>query len=268
MEKNFEIFSKKYLDLKRGQKDFVSIQIVKTLGSSPQETGARMIVCDGKVAYGTVGGGKLEAFAIKEASFLLLEKSKIRAKLISLNLQKDLKMTCGGEVSLFLEAVKEAFLFKVLIFGAGHISQELNIILNRIDCQLICVDQRKEWLNKLDGLKTKQIHLGEMENYADLCDQKSFVVLMTMGHSTDGPILERLLKRGGFPYIGVIGSDGKSHKLKEAMRKVGVLEELVESFYCPIGLKIGNHSPTEIALSIAAGLIEKRDQYFEQFKKV
>ena len=41
MEKSFENFSKIYLELLDKKKDFVTVQIVDTRGSSPQDKGAR-----------------------------------------------------------------------------------------------------------------------------------------------------------------------------------------------------------------------------------
>lgn len=47
--------------------------VVDTTGSVPQEVGAKMIVDGGGRLYGTVGGGKVEGRAIKEAQEMLGE---------------------------------------------------------------------------------------------------------------------------------------------------------------------------------------------------
>ncbi len=266
MEKNFEKFSKVYMELLQQKKDFITAQIVDTKGSSPQDKGARIIICNNEICFGTVGGGKLEAFAIKTANNLCLDKY-IKNKLVKVNLQKDLGMSCGGEVSLYFELEQQSKNFKVNIFGAGHVSQELNHVLSRLECSITCIDNRQEWLDKLAPLKIKTICLEKMEDYVDNCEQDSFNVLMTMGHATDAPILAKFLLSGNFSYLGVIGSESKAQGLKNDLRELGLNEELLDNFHCPIGLNIGSNSPAEIAISIVASLLENRDLIFQTDKR-
>ena len=42
------------------------VTVIATKGSTPRETGAKMIVCGGKV-FGTIGGSAVEAMVIDEA---------------------------------------------------------------------------------------------------------------------------------------------------------------------------------------------------------
>ena len=160
MEKNFEHFSRIYLELLNQKKDFATVQIVDSKGSSPQDKGARAIICDNQIVFGTIGGGKLEAFAIKKANQLLADQH-LQNKMMTINLQKDIGMTCGGEVSLYFELEQQSKKFKVNIFGAGHVSQELNKVLDRLECSLTCIDNRPEWLNRLSELKCKTICLDK-----------------------------------------------------------------------------------------------------------
>jgi len=87
----------------------------------------------------------------------------------------------------------------------------------------------------------------------------AFVVLMTMGHTTDKPILLEILRTRTFPFLGVIGSDAKANILRRDIAEAGLPEEAKRAFYCPIGLPIGTNHPYEIAVSVAAQLIEVRD---------
>jgi xanthine dehydrogenase accessory factor len=266
MEKNFEEFSNVYLNLLNQKKDFVTVQIVDTKGSAPQDKGARIIICDDEICFGTVGGGKLEAFALDTAKELSNDKY-IKNKLIKVNLQKDIGMTCGGEVSLYFELEQQSKKFKVNIFGAGHVSQELNYVLSRLECSVTCIDNRQEWLDKLSPLNIKTICLENMDEYVENCDPDSFNILMTMGHATDAPILAKFLLSGSFSYLGVIGSEAKKNSLKKDMRERGLNEDQVKNFDCPIGMNIGNNSPAEIAISIVGSLLERRDRIFQTEKR-
>jgi xanthine dehydrogenase accessory factor len=91
------------------------------------------------------------------------------------------------------------------------------------------------------------------------------VLLMTMGHATDQPILVEILKTraADFPYVGVIGSEAKAGALRRGVLAAGVPEELLGRYRCPIGLAIGTNDPAEIAVSIAGQLLEARDRLAE-----
>ena len=83
---------------------------------------------------------------------------------------------------------------------------------------------------------------------------------MTMGHRTDRPILRRAFELDRhFAYLGVIGSHAKRKVLLRELQEDGIPAAQAEQFECPIGLPLGNNQPSEIAISIAAQLIQRRD---------
>lgn len=266
MEKNFESFIQAWQDHKQSGKPFVTVTLVNSRGSAPQDQGARMITDGKSVLFGTIGGGKVEALAIKEAAKLIQDKEK-KTHHVLWNLQKDVGMTCGGEVSLFFESEGDNEKnWNISIYGAGHVSQELCRVLERLDCSITCIDQRQEWLSKLP--KTiNTLQLDSPKDYVKEMDDHSFAILMTMGHATDAPILEEILKSKNLPYVGVIGSESKSRLLKNEMEKAGISKEKIESFICPIGESFGDNSPAEIALSIAAQLLKVKDEVFKTVKR-
>jgi xanthine dehydrogenase accessory factor len=88
-----------------------------------------------------------------------------------------------------------------------------------------------------------------------------------MGHTTDMPILLQVLKQietKSFPYVGVIGSAAKAARLRRDIKEAGLPESLTNSFNCPMGLPVGSNDPQEIAISIAAQLLQVRDKLKEQ----
>jgi xanthine dehydrogenase accessory factor len=102
-----------------------------------------------------------------------------------------------------------------------------------------------------------------MKEFVPEIPSDSFVLLMTMGHSSDKPILLEILNRWKnvkFPYLGVIGSDAKAARLRKDIAEAGLPEELSKVFFCPIGLPLGSNHPQEIAVSITAQLLQVRDQ--------
>ena len=59
-------------------------------------------------------------------------------------------------------------------------------------------------------------------------------------------------------YIGMIGSRNKIRTIYDLLKEEGVPEESLERVCAPVGLKIGAETPEEIAVSIAAEMIEIR----------
>jgi xanthine dehydrogenase accessory factor len=86
----------------------------------------------------------------------------------------------------------------------------------------------------------------------------AFVVLMTMGHTTDKPILIEILRTRTFPYLGVIGSNAKAKRLRQDVLDAGLAPEQTKAFLCPVGLEIGSNHPHEIAVSVAAQMLQMR----------
>lgn len=260
-------FHEKLTELLAGGAPFVVVTLVDTVGSVPQVAGARMIVDGSGLVYGTVGGGKIERRAITEAQKLLEVKgsSDGRTAFYSWSLNGDIGMTCGGSVRLFMEAYNLG-LWNICIFGAGHCASALIEILSRLDCSVTCIDTRSDWLDRLPAVgRLKKVLVADYsDGLAHVYSlEKPFVLLLTMGHATDSPVLLKLLAEidqgRALPYIGVIGSKAKAAGLNKDLRSAG-LEHLSERFFCPVGLSLGNNDPHEIAVSISAQLLQERDK--------
>ena len=237
----------------------VAVTVVDTIGSVPQDRGAKMIVTAEGLEFGTVGGGKVETKAIAEAQQMLAGADGETTKFAQWNLQKDVGMTCGGVVKLYFES-HNVGRWQIWVFGAGHTANALVNVLVHLDCHVTCVDPRAEWLDKLPASPklTKSLS-ADMPSLVAAIPEGAFVVLMTMGHTTDKPILIEILRTRTFPYLGVIGSDAKAAILRRDVREAGLDEERTRAFFCPIGLDLGTNHPYEIALSVAAQLVKVRD---------
>ncbi len=234
--------------------------MVEAVGSTPQDAGTKMLVDANGLVFGTVGGGRVEKQAIEHAQRMLGGKDSPTGQLVEWNLQRDVGMTCGGVVKLYFETYNHRG-WRIVVFGAGHVAQALVRCLVELECQILCVDPRGEWLAKLPRSgKLAVVESGDAAaDVAQLSDD-DFVLCMTMGHRTDRPILEAIFRRGLRPaYLGVIGSAAKRKVLERELAEAGVAAEQLEQFRCPIGLRLGQNQPGEIAISVAAELIQVRD---------
>ncbi len=245
-------------DLLASGTPFVSVTVVDTLGSTPQDRGSKMLVTSEGRVHGTVGGGKIEVRAIQEAQSLLSDPAAPKTRFFQWSLEKDIGMTCGGIVRVYFEAFNVTR-WNIVVFGAGHCANALVAILEKLDCRITCIDPREEWLARLpDSPKLKKILAPDMPSQVASIPDGSYVVLMTMGHTTDKPILIEILRTRTFPYLGVIGSNSKAKRLRQDVLDAGLPAEATKAYFCPVGLDLGTNHPQEIAISIAAQMLQTR----------
>ena len=245
---------------------FCVATIVDAHGSIPQIVGARAIFTAKGLAHGTVGGGTLEATCQKKALELIDDVNAAGAKAVSThfqryNLQKDLGMTCGGELALYFEVHRRELTWNIVIFGAGHVAQTLCRFLVELDCRVVCVDTRAEWLERLPrNDKLEACRVGDYCEGIDRIVPGADVILMTMGHGSDLPILKAIEKRKmPIAHLGVIGSDAKAGIVRRQLAESGLPREFIDSIVCPLGDKVGNNTPGEIAVGIVSQLLKLRN---------
>lgn len=243
-------------ELAEAQTPLVLVTLVEAIGSTPQDTGAKMLVTSKGLVEGTVGGGRVEAKAIAHAE-ALLDTAIPGCSMVDWSLKADVGMTCGGRVKLLFECLGVAP-WRIAIFGAGHVAQALVGILVTVPCQVLCIDPRKEWLARLPA-GIKSIEAVNPAEHVETLAGDTFVLCMTQGHKTDLPVLQRVYSRGqAFPFVGVIGSRAKAAVLRKELAEYGIDPAKLD-FHCPVGLDLGTNHPAEIAISIAAQLLAVRD---------
>lgn len=83
---------------------FVLVTVGEVKGSSPRETGTKMLVDEHRV-QGTIGGGNLEFFAIEHARTLLRQNNQNQITQHTTPLTPQYDQCCGGVVQLLFETV-------------------------------------------------------------------------------------------------------------------------------------------------------------------
>ena len=81
--------------------------VIHTWGSSPQPVGSRMIINENGDFSGSVSGGCVESLVIKEC-LEIIKKNKPFKKIdfkISHENAWEVGLTCGGEISIFIEQI-------------------------------------------------------------------------------------------------------------------------------------------------------------------
>jgi len=236
----------------RGQ-DYVLITLLGSRGSTPRESGTKMVV-SAQTNFGTIGGGHLEFKAVEIAADMLLDNDE-QQRLEYFPLGPGLGQCCGGTTTVLFESFKGSQ-FNIMLFGAGHVGQALTGILQQLPCRLHWVDNR-EALHP-ESLPSHVIPIVSDSPADDVADMpaNSYYLIMTHNHQLDFEILEAVLKRGDARYVGLIGSDTKWQRFKMRLEHKGHAPDLYQQVHCPVGLQeVPGKRPIEVAVSIAGELI-------------
>lgn len=254
-----DIYSK-IIELKKENRNFVTVAVVKSTGSTPGKAGFKMIIDHEGKTYGTVGGGAIEMEAIQESKRLMTSSTENLLKeylLINDGTMTDpnittIPMSCNGKIWLYYEV--ERNLPVIYIFGGGHVGQALIEILSKLKYHVILIDNRQELFekNKAKGINCIYMEFKEFVEQFIPADDSYFVVV-TYGQQYDYEILKTLYARNLVKkYMGVIASRAKSAAMINKLKNEIDAKIDLSKLHMPVGLKIGGDTPYEIALSISA----------------
>jgi xanthine dehydrogenase accessory factor len=233
------------------------VTIVSTAGSVPQIVGAKMLVVDRgerHLTFGTIGGGNLEHTAVEEALSVL--RSDGSPRFMQKDLGDDLGMACGGSAHYFIEPVTTPP--TLYLCGAGHIGKALYEVCRGMAFRTVLIDPMTEYANRERFPEVVEIVHSfdevELEEQVTLTE-RDFVVIVSRDHPTDFRLVRFFLPKE-WRYLGVIASRTKAELLRRELVQEGYAGDRIERIVSPIGLPIGGSSPREIAVSIAAQLIQ------------
>ena len=237
----------------------VLVTVIAVKGSTPREAGAKMVVTRDRI-YDTVGGGHLELKAIALARALLGQRPLPTAPAVHrFPLGPSLGQCCGGEATLLLEPI-EPPAFHIALFGAGHVGKALVKLLGDVPCRVTWIDPRDHiFPETIPGNVTVTVS-DEPEAEIGTVPAGSFVLVMTHSHPLDQRILAAALKRDDLRYVGLIGSATKRVRFMRRLKTVGLGDAQLARLTCPIGIAgAGGKHPAEIAIAVAAQLLQVRD---------
>lgn len=147
----------------------------------------------------------------------------------------------------------------VFIFGAGHVARELVPLLTHLGFRCLVYDDRAEFADAAVFPTAFRVQQVDYTKLGEVCSPtcKDYAVVMTRGHVYDANC-ERFLLKTPVSYIGIMGSKNKARLAREALLAEGYSEAELARITTPIGIDIGSETPAEIAVSIAAQLIQVR----------
>lgn len=228
------------------------VTVSKIVGSAPCIIGSKMIVTYQKEISGTIGGGKLEYKVIDEAVAAIIEN---KIKTFSYTLGPEFEQCCGGIVELIIEPMNQSP--ELFIFGAGHIGVAICDVLKDTPFIITLLDIRKNWKDSISIDSTITYKDIDFDLYKNMVTwgPNCYIVILTHDHKLDYEITALAL-HSQTKYIGLIGSKTKKNKFNSLLQKELNYEKGISPVHCPIGIDLGGSSPKEIAISVAAELLQ------------
>jgi len=147
------------------------------------------------------------------------------------------------------------------VIGAGHCALALCRLMQSMEFYIHLYDDRSSLKTFLEN---EYVHEKKIiADYSELAELISggnhqYLVVMTVGYRTDDVVVRTLWKKQ-FRYFGLLGSKSKIEKMFNDYREEGVPASLLEPIHAPVGIAIHSQTPEEIAISIAAEIIQVKN---------
>lgn len=148
---------------------------------------------------------------------------------------------------------------RVYLLGGGHLSQELVPLLSHLGFCCVVGDDRAEFTRPELFPGADSVQLVDFTDLSLPIGPEDYLVIATRGHLADIDCIRFALKTPA-KYIGVVGSRRKVKFIWSQMTSEGFTESDMNRLTTPIGIDIGSETPAEIAVSIAAQLIQTRSK--------
>ena len=145
------------------------------------------------------------------------------------------------------------------LFGGGHVGQALAKLLPEAGFRVVVFDQRPEIAQAELFPTAQRVVLGDFSRLAEHVQLtgRDYAVVMTPGHKADLEVLSQVLAWEPY-YVGCMGSRRKKEFIQGELARRGFSPQQIGRVQLPIGLSIGAQTPAEIAVSVAAQLIQCR----------
>jgi xanthine dehydrogenase accessory factor len=142
--------------------------------------------------------------------------------------------------------------WRLLIIGAGQLTQYVAEMALALDYQVVICDPREEYADTWSVAGTTLVRTMPDDTVAQCRpDPHTAIIALTHDPKLDDLALMEALGTDAF-YVGAIGSQRNQEKRKERLKEFGVTNAQLARLHGPVGLKNGARTPPEIAVSILA----------------
>ncbi len=149
---------------------------------------------------------------------------------------------------------------RLAIFGGGHCGLALARLSHTLGYHIVAFEQTEKAAE--GGMEQAVHHLVAVDDFRHAALQVSYpeiteAVVLTSDVASDVRALGGVL-RCPFPFIGVLGSAAKIREIRRHLLDEGFNEDDLARLTAPVGLPMQSNTPSEIAVSIAAQLLQRR----------
>jgi xanthine dehydrogenase accessory factor len=146
------------------------------------------------------------------------------------------------------------------IYGAGHVGRALVRALDGLGFDLCWVDTARERFPDPVPDHATMLVATDPADAAGLAPPGAIHFVMTFSHAIDLAICHRLLMRGDFARLGLIGSETKRARFRSRLQAMGVDPATLDRLTCPIGIGgVASKTPQAIAIVAAAQALQWRE---------
>ena len=151
---------------------------------------------------------------------------------------------------------------RIAIIGGGHCSLALSRVMKNLGYGVFVYETRENVFTITENRYTRSVQIvddyrdaASLINYPELTN----VVVMTTDVDSDVQGLLGLIDLPS-PFIGVMGSQAKIAEILRRLKSEGISEDQLSHLTAPVGTPMTSNTPEEIAISVAAQILQKRIQ--------
>jgi len=150
---------------------------------------------------------------------------------------------------------------RLIILGAGNISIYLTTLAARYGFDVTVIDNNPAYAVADKFPQAKSVLCREFAGCMDDLNigADDYIAVLTRGHTYDPVCLLELMKFDEPRYVGVIGNKRRVAEMLDSIVPKGFSKERRGKLNTPIGFWIGSSTPDEIALSIIAEIVGRKN---------
>lgn len=151
---------------------------------------------------------------------------------------------------------------KLIVCGAGHVALSVIKIARMLGFYVICLDDRPLFARNAEEVGADQVIQDDFSKAFDTIksDRDTYFVIVTREHKYDILCLLQVIHTEN-AYIGLMSSKKRAALVRRRLLEEGVSEDIINNIHSPVGLDINAKTPSEIAVSIMAEIINVKNGY-------
>ena len=199
------------------------------------------------------------SLSLKDIETIMSRRQQRKFSFMQINLE-DLssrvsvqKEDAGGYLHTYLPSTR------LIVAGRGPILTAVVDLCRLLEYEVLAFSPEQDLLDSLgDGVQTHHLSAPEALSGFDY-DRLTALCVLFHDHEWEPEILRQALDSDAF-YVGALGSRLTHIQRKQLLTSMQLDQATIERIFAPIGVDIAANGPHQIALAIAAELVEQRNQ--------